>query len=139
LSLAACASTEPPIDTKASNLTVQVAAPEFGYQIASEPLAIEPGQEIYFCTIGQLRPQDGEFVTWINEFRMRSSEGTHHLTTHMGTEWTFADACLGAGNSEAILGGEFGPYDCKDLGNIMETSLPILPSQNTRQSLQFPE
>lgn len=145
LLLAGCPPVEQPLESDDNSqvdegdLTVALEAPAFGYQLVTEPTVIQPGEERYLCSVLRIDPLDGESLVWINEIESLSSEASHHFNVWFGTTWTFADAFLGDGAAEAILGVPLGTHDCDDLGDLMETAMPLAPSQRTHQTLSFPE
>lgn len=137
---AACSSrptVEQPIPYR--DLTVKLAPPAFGYQFTSQPRLVAPRSETYTCDIVRIEPKDGEKLVWINELESRSSQHTHHMNVLAGI-FSVADAILGPGKSEAMLGHKLGQYDCKDLGDLMSAGLQtVYPSQKEHQKGRFPD
>jgi len=133
---AGCATEPPPPEVL--DLTVNLAIPEWGYQITTEPMRVDPYSESFICSVVRIEPTDEELLVWVDELESRSSEGSHHMNVFLG-RFSFLDAFLGDGAFENQLGVGLGTYDCADLGNLMEVTFPVFPSQRTHQRITMPE
>ncbi len=120
--------------------TVQLEKPAFGYQIATAPHVVHPGEEYYSCDIVRIDPQNGENLAWIGGLESRTSVSSHHMNVNLGI-FSVADALLGEGQAELMLGKELGQYDCAELGDLMEKqqAQTLYPSQRTEQGGTLPE
>lgn len=133
LFLTSCGSKPPEV----LDLTVQLAPPDWGYQISTEPVRVEPWSEKFICSVVRIEPQEDELLVWVHELESLSSESSHHMNVFLG-RFSFLDAFLEDGAFENQLGVGLGTYDCDDLGNLMEVTFPIFPSQRTSQRITMP-
>lgn len=118
-----------------TDLTVSLDVPDGAYQVVSEPYEVPPYTEVSLCGIVQLAPDDGTDVAWVNTMESMSSDGTHHMNVIIG-QFSFLDAFVGDGASEAALGMPLGTFPCDD---VMEAGFPVFPSQRTNQRITFPD
>lgn len=127
-------------DAGPEDLRVELDPPAFGYQIHSQPHVVKAGEEYTSCDVVKIEPKDGEKLIWLNSFESRTSAYTHHMNV-MGGYFSVVDAILGDGKGEAMLGKKAGQYDCKELGDLMESqgAQTLYPSQNTHQQGTFPK
>ncbi len=131
---AGCGTGEPEV----LDLTVQLSPPEWGYQITTEPVVVEPYSEAFVCSVVRIEPTAEELLVWVDQLESRSSDNTHHMNVFLG-RFSFLDAFLEEGAAEDALGVGLGTYDCDELGNVMELTFPIFPSQRTSQRITMPE
>ncbi len=120
------------------DLTVTLAPPGDGYQVATEPVLVPPGTEAFVCSVVRLEPHGDELALWVDRLESASSEGSHHMNVFLG-QFSFLDAFLGDGAFEQQLGVGLGTHDCDDVGNLMSTAFPVFPSQRSRQQITMPE
>ncbi len=120
------------------DLTVQLEPPAWGYQIATEPVRVEPFDEVTKCSVVRVEPEGDELDVWVNRFETLSSESTHHMNVLLG-QFSFLDAFLGEDAFENQLGIGLGTFDCEDLDNLMATAVPIVPSQRASQLVTMPD
>lgn len=132
--LMACPEGEPEI----VDLTVTLAPPEWGYQINTEPMRVEPYSETFVCSVVRIEPSEDELLVWVDALESLASESSHHMNVFLG-RFSFLDAFLEEGAFENTLGVGLGTYDCADLGNLMESAFPIFPSQRTSQRITMPD
>ena len=127
-----------PSEPELLDLTVSLALPDWGYQLVTEPVQVEPYSEEFICSVVRLEPESDELLVWVNELESMSSENSHHMNVFLG-QFSFLDAFLEDGAFESQLGVGLGTHDCDDLGNMMEVTFPIFPSQRTNQRITMPE
>jgi hypothetical protein len=138
LLLASCDTVEPDAEPDVLDLTVDLAPPEWGYQISTEPIRVEPQSETVKCTVVRVEPEADEVLVWVNELESLTSENTHHMNVYLG-QFSFLDAFLEEGAFENQLGVGLGTHDCSELGGLMESAFPVFPSQRTNQRITMPE
>ncbi len=151
LTLLACAATpqpaaEGPTDDDTSDggaaaaavedLTVTLQPPDEGYQLVTAPAEVPAYTEVEICSVLRLEPRDGELLLWANRLESLISSGSHHMNVLIG-EFSFLDAFVGEGASEAALGAELGQYPCDEL-STMERAFPVFPSQREDQQITMP-
>ena len=119
------------------DLTVELLPPEFGYQIATEPVEVAGGTEALICSVVRVEPMGDELSVWVNRMESLSSDGSHHMNVLLG-QFSFLDAFLGDGAFEEQLGVGLGTHDCDELTDIMSTAFPIFPSQRSNQEITMP-
>jgi len=129
--------TNEPGEPEVLDLTVQLGAPDWGYQITTEPVRIEPWSEEFVCSVVRIEAQADELLVWVNEMEVLSSDDSHHMNVFLG-RFSFLDAFLGDGAFENQLGVGLGTYDCDELGNMMEVMFPVFPSQRSSQEITMP-
>lgn len=127
-----------PAEPELLDLTVELAPPQWGYQIATEPVRVEPYSEALICSVVRVEPQADELLVWVDEMESLSSDNSHHMNVFLG-QFSFLDAFLEDGAFEAQLGVGLGTYDCAELGSLMEAAFPIFPSQRSSQRITMPE
>lgn len=118
------------------DLTVDIPAPEEGYQVLTEPQEVPPYTEFRACSVVRLEPHGDEEMTWVSDFRSVSSVGSHHMNALLGT-FSFLDIAIGDGAAEEALGFGVGTYDCDDL-NLMAVAFTFFPSQRNDQRITLP-
>ena len=126
-----------PAELEVLDLTVYLDPPDWGYQISTEPVRIEPWSERFICSVVRIEPQADELLVWVDELESLSSDSSHHMNVFLG-QFSFLDAFLEKGAFETQLGVGLGTYDCSDLGNIMEVTFPVFPSQRSNQRITMP-
>lgn len=139
ITLLACSPTPAPDVAEAGgvvDLTVALAPPEQGYQVVTEPFEVPPNTEKRVCSVVRLDAHADETLVWASQFESQSSVGSHHMNVLLGT-FSFLDAALGEGASEAALGFGPGTYDCDDLP-LMEQAFTFFPSQRSNQRITLP-
>ena len=120
------------------DLTIELAPPESGYQLVTEPSIVPAGSEVEICSVIRVEAKGDETLFWAHEMESLISDGSHHMNVLLG-QFSFYDAFLGDDAFEAQLGIGLGSYDCNQFSNIMEKASPIFPSQRTNQRITFPE
>jgi len=136
--LVACDAPPPPGPEGPVDLTVSLAPPAFGYQVATEPVLVPSGTEAFVCSVVRVEPTGEELSVWVDRMESLSSEGSHHMNVLLG-QFSFLDAFLGDGAFEEQLGVGLGTHDCDALGDLMATSFPVFPSQRSNQQITMPE
>ncbi len=149
LALLACATPEepPPSDTAATDgavgedgvldRTVDLAPPARGYQAVTEPTVVPPYTEVEICNVVRVDPKGDEKLAWFQNMESLSSTGSHHMNVTIG-EFSFLDAFVGEGASEAAIGVPLGAYPCADL-EVMTLGVPVFPSQRENQRITLPD
>ncbi len=120
------------------DLTVSLAPPEFGYQVTTTPSIVPAGTEVEICSVVRVEPHGNEKLIWLNEMESLISDHSHHMNVGLG-QFSFYDAFLGEDAFESQLGIGLGNYDCKELDDLMESALPVFPSQRTNQKITLPD
>ena len=138
VTLVACDGATPTVDDGPVDLTVTLAPPTFGYQVATEPTTVPPGTEVFVCSVVRVEPTGEELSVWVDRLESMSSDGSHHMNVLLG-QFSFLDAFLGDGSFENQLGVGLGTHDCDDLGNLMTTAFPVFPSQRSNQQITMPD
>ena len=126
-----------PAEPEVLDLTVHLDPPGWGYQISTEPVRIEPWAEKFICSVVRIEPQADELLVWVDELESLSSDSSHHMNVFLG-QFSFLDAFLEDGAFENQLGVGLGTYECSELGNIMEVTFPVFPSQRSNQKITMP-
>ena len=134
LLLISCAS-KPAVEEAEDVLSLPV--PESGYQLVTPTYEVPPFSEREVCTVMRLEPQGDEKLYWANSLESLVTDGTHHMNVMMG-EFSFLDAFVGDGASEAALGAVGGQYPCEEI-ETMELAYTIFPSQRDNQKITLPE
>lgn len=119
------------------DLTVDLALPEHGYQAVTPAFEVPPYSEVQVCSIIRLEPKDGEDLVWFQELESLSSDDTHHMNVFIG-DFSFLDAFVSAGASQAALGTESVQVPCEDL-ELMAQAFPVFPSQRDNQRITLPK
>ena len=127
-----------PAEPEMLDLTVQLMPPEWGYQIVTEPVRVEPYSEAFICSVVRIEPQADELLVWVDEMESMSSTNSHHMNVFLG-RFSFLEAFLEEGAFENQLGVGLGTYDCDEVGNLMEVTFPVFPSQRTNQRITMPD
>ena len=135
LLLLACA-TSTDIDAVVDK-TVDLAPPDRGYQVVTEPFEVPPYTEVEICSVVKVESLDGETLAWFDRLHTLSGEDSHHMNVFIG-QFSFLDPFLGEGAAEGALGVPLGQYDCADL-DVMESAFPVVPSQRQDQEITFPD
>lgn len=135
--LIACTASKPVDDAGSAAEPLSLPVPESGYQLVTPVYEVAAFTEIELCTVMRLEPHESEKLYWVNELESLVTDGTHHMNVLIG-EFSFLDAFVGEGTSEAALGATVGQYPCSEL-NTMETAYTIFPSQRDNQKITLPE
>jgi hypothetical protein len=126
---------EPVDDPTDEPLTLPV--PDNGYQLATPVYEVPAFSEIEICTVMRLEQKEDEKLYWVNSLESLVTEGTHHMNVLIG-EFSFLDAFVGDGTSEAALGADIGQHLCSEI-DTMERAYTIFPSQRDNQRITLPE
>jgi len=124
-------------DDETSDGPVSLPVPEYGYQLVTPTYEVPAFSEVEICTVMRLEPKADEKLYWANSLESLVTDGTHHMNVLIG-EFSFLDAFVGEGTSEAALGAEVGQHLCSDL-DTMESAYTIFPSQRDNQKITLPE
>lgn len=121
------------------DMVVSLPDPDFGYQVATEPFVVDPGEEVEMCDVVRVSAADSEQLAWFNNFESLTSEGTHHMNVWAG-RFSVGDAISEGGSKLLLQGHDVGQYDCEELGGMMEQGAQVFyPSQRPHQRGGFPE
>ena len=116
---------------------VSLPLPESGYQLVTPTYEVPAYSEVEICTVTRLEPKADEQLYWVNAMESLVTDGTHHMNVLIG-EFSFLDAFVGEGSSEAALGAEVGQHPCSEL-ETMERAYTIFPSQRDNQQITLPQ
>ena len=75
------------------DLTVDLAPPESGYQLVTEPSIVPAGSEVEICSVIRVEAKGDEKLFWVHELESLISEGSHHMNVLLG-QFSFYDAFL---------------------------------------------
>ena len=136
LLLIACTSSKPAAEsaTESPDEPLSLPIPDNGYQLITPTYEVPAFSEIEICTVMRLEPHEDEKLYWVNGLESLVTEGTHHMNVLIG-EFSFLDAFVGDGSSEAALGVPVGQYRVEIRSYDPNTPLPKTPRDPQRKQL----